>query len=344
MKTTICLFFLMFLLAIGPAYAQDIPLFSQKLTEAFIFNPSLVGQEVGSVTFAHRGAFNRVEGGSKMNYLGFNMPIRENNFGVGVNVFNEKVNFLNNTFISAAFAYHIKLKNNQLLSMGISGEYNMIRPDLDLVVGDVTDEMLQVLDVGDFDHPDFSAGLSYKHPYFKVGIAANRLATALEKEEVQNILAQYYTAQATGLIRVRGGEDLLEPFITYRKFSEISHTWDLGLYYTYNNLIFLGSSVRMGASNTFANVENSGVDIINITAGVKIMKQVMLGFSADVARNKLLGISKEFTLRYDFAENNYKERFRKNSPGRYKGQQKPVKHQKIKQRKKHKYQKKIRGK
>ena len=311
MKNLVYILTLLLILTNGRLYAQDIPLFSQKLTEAFIYNPSLAGQESGSVTFAHRGAFNKIEGSSKMNYLGFNMPIRENNFGVGINIFNEKVNFLSNTFISAAFAYHINIKSNQLFSMGVSAEYNFIRPDLDLVVGDVTDEMLHLLDIGDYDKPDFSAGLSYKHPYFKLGIAANRLATALDRKNVENVLSQYYTAQASGLLPVRGGDDLFEPTITFRKFSEISHIWDFGLYYTYNNLFLLGTSVRMGSSNTFADVESNGVNMFNITAGVKVMKQFLLGFSTDVSQNKRLGISKEFTLRYDLSENDYRDRFRK---------------------------------
>lgn len=324
MKVSKSLFILLILLPLANVQSQDIPLFSQKLTNSFIYNPALAGHSIGSVTAAHRSAFNKVDGSGKMNYLSFNMPLVENNFGIGLNVFNEKINFLNTTFASVAFAYHLDFGNFHILSMGLSAEYNNLRPDFAKVVGDVSDEMLRLMDVGDYDKFDFSTGFQYQNQYLKMGVAANRLLTALENKKVGTILSQYYTAQISGLIPIRQGQDLLEPVFTFRKYSSVSHTFDLGMYYTYNNLVLLGGSLRVGLSNTFAKEENKGVDIINLTVGVKVLKSVLLGYSVDIANNRFggLGLSNEFTLRYDFIDNNPDERVRKRSSTHYKGSQK----------------------
>ncbi len=39
--------------------AQDIPLFSQKLSNSFIYNPAIAGQQYGSLTLAHQSSFSK---------------------------------------------------------------------------------------------------------------------------------------------------------------------------------------------------------------------------------------------------------------------------------------------
>lgn len=308
--------------AFGLARAQEIPIFSQKLTDAFIYNPSFAGQEYGSVTYAHSSAFNKVARSGQINYLSANMPLVYNHFGVGVNVYNENINFINNTYASGAFAYHLQIGRDQLLSMGVAAEYNNLRPDLDKVVGDTSDEMLAMLEAGDYNQVDFSAGLSYRHRYFKVGIASNRLATAFKADVRSNILSQYYTVQGKLMLPLRADKDLLEPMLTYRKFSKISHIWDLGLYYTYQDLVLLGVSGRIGSSAALASVENAGIDIINLTTGFRMLNKLLIGYSLDITSTSNLGPSHQLTLRYDFIEVDRTNRLNGRSPMLYRGRMK----------------------
>lgn len=300
--------------------AQDVPLLSQKLTDAFIYNSSFAGLDNGSITFAHRAAFNKMEGGGKINFLSFNMPLSYNNFGVGLSLYNEKINFMNNTYVSGAFAYHIEIGNDQLFSMGVAAEYNNIRADVDRVVGDLSDEMLTLLDAGQYNKMDYSAGINYQHRYFKIGISSNRLATAFKGDDDQSILVQYYTAQGALMIPVRGGIDLIEPMFIYRKFSRVSHSWDLGCYYTFNDLILFGISARVGGSAEFSSKEQNPINIFNITGGFKLMSKLLLGYSVDIASSSAsLGPSHEFTLSYEFLDINNNQRFNQKSPSNYKG-------------------------
>ena len=49
------------------------------------------------------------------------------------------------------------------------------------------------------------------------------------------------------MIPMRGGDDMLEPYAAFRKFSDTNNTWDLGLYYTYNDKIIAGQPCAKAA-------------------------------------------------------------------------------------------------
>jgi len=317
------LLFISFLIiaGIGSTKAQEVPLFNQKVTDAFIYNPSFAGIDGGTIVFSHRIPFNQVAGSGKINYLSADIPLSIDNFGVGLSVYNEKMNFLNNTYVSGAFAYHINLDNQQSLSMGVAVEYNNIQADIDQVVGDISDEMLTLIDAGQYNKIDYSVGINYQHRYFKVGFSTNRLATAFEGNNKENILTQYYTALGRLMLPVRRGVDLIEPMIIYRKYSKVSHSLDIGCYYTFKDLILLGVSARLGGGHTFVTSETGGIDVINVTGGFKLMSKLLLGYSLDIASTNAasLGPSHEFTLSYEFLSKDGEQRFNRRSPTNYKG-------------------------
>ncbi|MEQ8242868.1 type IX secretion system membrane protein PorP/SprF [Fulvivirga sp.] len=285
------------LLVLASVKAQDIPLFSQKLTNSFIYNPAMAGHTFGSLTLANRKNFNNVTGAAENNFLSFHTPFYDHRFGVGANIFKEKVNFIDNTYISGAFAYHINFGSYNVLSMGVSAEYNSLGFDTGNVIGDRNDPLLGQKT----NNMDFSFGINYQHRYFKVGAAANRLATSLAISNNASVLSEFYSGYAAGLIPLRGGQDILEPTFTYRKFSETNDIWDAGLYYTYNNLLTVGGSMRKG-------------DIINVAAGLKIARKIFVGYSYEIVNNNLgsdVGASSEIAIRFDFNDKTYQERFQK---------------------------------
>ena len=63
------------------ANAQDIPLFSQKLTNSFIYNPSLAGHTFGSVTYAYRQNYSNVQGAPKNNFISMHAPFANHKIG-----------------------------------------------------------------------------------------------------------------------------------------------------------------------------------------------------------------------------------------------------------------------
>jgi hypothetical protein len=140
----------------------------------------------------------------------------------------------------------------------------------------------------------------YQNRFVKFGISANRLATAWQTDASKKTLANYYTAFVNGMIPIRGGEDMLEPYAAYRKLSDTNDTYDVGLYYTYNNKITAGGAARAG-------------NVLNFTLAYRLNQYLLVGYSRELINNPtggFIGNSNEFTLRYDFNDQNYQKKFR----------------------------------
>ena len=279
------------------AFGQDIPLFSQKLTNSFIFNPALAGLTYGSITYSYKQNYSKVNGSPTNHFLSVHTPFANHKFGVGANFYQEDVTFLRNTYASAAFAYHLRFNKFNSLSMGVSGEYNSIGIN-GATTGDINDPQYQTIANGGLKKYDFSFGLHYQNRFLKTGIAANRLASTWITDSAS--LSNFYSVYAQGLIPMRGGEDLLEPYVAYRKLSETNNTLDIGLYYTYNDKITAGAAIRSGK-------------VVSGTLAFRFSKYLMVGYSREMIIGNVggfVGAANEFTLRYDFNNESYKERFR----------------------------------
>ncbi|HYG19105.1 MAG TPA: PorP/SprF family type IX secretion system membrane protein [Ohtaekwangia sp.] len=277
---------------------QDIPLFSQKLTNSFMYNPALAGHTFGSLTVSHRQNYTQVDGAPTNTFISIHAPLAKHKFGIGANFFQEDVTFLRNTYASAAFAYHIKFDKFTSLSMGVAGEYNAIGTKGTPITDDLLDPEYDAINQGSLNHYDYSFGLHFQNRFLKAGIAANRLSSTWMKDEAT--LSNYYTVFAQGLIPVRGGQDLLEPYVAYRKLSDVNNNIDAGLFYTYNNLITAGAAWRSGG-------------VVSGTVAFRPSKHLLFGYSREIITGNVggfVGAANEFTLRYDFSNESYKERFR----------------------------------
>ncbi len=295
------LLFIFLILSALTLEAQDIPLFSQKLTNSFVYNPSLAGLTYGSLTYSYKQNYSNVNGAPQNHFVSIHSPLANHKFGIGANFFQEDVTFLSNRYASAAFAYHLRFNKITTLSMGVSGEYNSIGLN-GTPSGDdyLTDPEYNLLKNGRSNNVDFSFGMHFQNRFLKAGIAANRLASNWKTDTTTLSLTNFYSSFVQGLIPLRGGEDLLEPYVAYRKMSDVNNTLDLGLFYTYNDKIIAGVSMRSG-------------QILGTTLAFRPTKYLMLGVSREMITSNVggfVGAAYEFTLRYDFNNESYKERFR----------------------------------
>jgi type IX secretion system PorP/SprF family membrane protein len=280
---------------------QDIPLFSQKLTNSFIYNPALAGHTFGSVTTSYRTNYSGVADAPKNYFISMHAPFGGHRFGGGVNVYQEEVSILKNTYYAGAFAYHLYFNKFNSLSMGVGAEFNQLRfnftgADAAYIENDPT--YLRYKNTS--GKPDFSFGMMYQNRFVKAGVAANRLATAWLEPTDKKVLSNYYTGFVQGQIPVRNGLDVIEPYFAFRKFSETNDTYDVGLYYTYDNKITAGGATRAG-------------NVLNFTLAYRFNKYLMVGYSREMITTPVggfVGSSNEFTLRYDFNDQNYQKKFR----------------------------------
>jgi len=286
--------------------AQDIPLFSQKLSNALIYNPAMAGSTFGSATYTFRRNYNGVAGSPQDNLLSIHTPLLNYRMGVGGTVYQEQVNFIRTTYSSIAFAYHIHFDKYTFLSMGVSGEYRSLGiVGISNTVGD--DQVLDAVRTGKENKFDVSYGMNFQNRFIKIGLSANRLATQWANSG--GLQHGYFAGSVQGIFHVRNDEDLLEPFFMFRKFSDVNDTYDLGLYYTIKDKIILGVASRNNPSGTLSGM------ILNTTLGFKPTKQLVIGYTNEIifgGYGGYVGTANEITLRYDFNNKAYKETFRSN--------------------------------
>lgn len=280
--------------------AQDIPLFSQKLTNAFIYNPAMAGQSFGSLTASYRTNYSGVGQTFNNKFLSLQSPFLDGRVGAGVSVFQENVNVMTNSYFSGAFAYHLPVGRFNTLSMGIGAEYNSLRLNMNSLSSliDASDEVL-VRYSNTTGKPDFSFGLMFQNQYLIGGVSANRLSTAWFQEDSLKSLSNFYTVYLQGKLPLRGDQDMLEPYFAYRKFSESNQTVDLGLFYTFNSKILIGAAMRNWT-------------VLSATAGFYVTKNLLLGYSREMIFGDVggfVGSSNEFTLRLDFNKKEPKAKF-----------------------------------
>ena len=266
--------FLLFLACSPLVIGQDIPLFSQKLTNSFIYNPALAGHTFGSITYSFKQNY-KVDGAPQNHFLSVHTPISNHRFGVGASVYQEDVTFLRTMYASGAFAYHIPLSKITTLSFGLSAEYNSLNVNGALNFDPGNDDEWTKIQKGVADY-DFSFGTHFQNRFVKAGLAMNRLSTAWLKDSSKTVLSSYYSSFVQGLIPLRSGQDMLEPYVAYRKLTDVNSILDIGIFYTFDNKIIFGGSMR-------------NQNIVSGTVGFKISKYLTVGYSREMITGNVGG-------------------------------------------------------
>jgi type IX secretion system PorP/SprF family membrane protein len=278
----------------GNVWAQDVPLFTQKLSNSFLYNPSVAGNTFGSATLSYRKLWSAVEDAPTTSFGSIHTPFGQHRFGVGMNFYQDRISYNNNTFASAAFAYHIRINDYRTFSLGVSAEYNnqrldykgidVIHPDDPRLTGNVP-----------ANHADFSFGASYRSRWFVLGGSANRLSTWSGVTSESSSFPAFYTGSLQFMLPLAGDRHLLEPMANYRSYVNGKGQIDAGMFYTFNEMATLGGSYRSGGT-------------VNVTAALKLNKRVLIGYSRDIVTgdfSKGVGASNEITLRLDFRDESY---------------------------------------
>ena len=292
MKRTRLHIVLFILLLSGAGFSQDIPLFNQKLTNSSLYNPSLAGRGLGSITFANRTHWNGVPGAPKSNFVSGHIPFMNQKFGAGFNMISDKIGVLENLYTNAAFSYHLDISDDSRLSFGASTEYTLLRRNISLV--DARDESDPLINAESKSSFDFSAGVSFTNEYLDIGLSTNRLATALGLSDFPTQISQFYTGHIALKVPL-DRYNKFEPIFVYTKLSPESAQWDAGLYYSYRDAIIVGANYRSGG-------------LISPSVALHFNKTLLLGYSFEmfgsgIQRN--IGGTHEVAIRYDFMQDSY---------------------------------------
>jgi type IX secretion system PorP/SprF family membrane protein len=103
------------------AFAQQEILYSQYMFNTLAVNPSYAGsRDVLSLTALGRFQWLGVDGAPTTYSFSVDMPFKNEKMGLGISAYNDALGLQNNTGVSIAYAYRVKLGQKTTLSLGLS--------------------------------------------------------------------------------------------------------------------------------------------------------------------------------------------------------------------------------
>ena len=184
--------------------AQQLPMYSQYLTNDFILNPAIAGSkpyfpiQINSRTqWSGLGTI-----APKTNTLSYHMPVAYDAIGIGAIVMQDETGPYSQIGVTLSFAYHIQLDEDDVtrLSLGLSGLMTQHTLNQDDLTFHNPDPEFQ----GTYSKmvPDASFGAYLYSKNFSLSVSAHQLFESTFKESVQDIFGdnsqvRHYFAHAS---------------------------------------------------------------------------------------------------------------------------------------------------
>ena len=234
--------------------AQQLPMYSQYLTNDFILNPAIAGSkpyfpiQINSRTqWSGLGTI-----APKTNTLSYHMPVAYDAIGIGAIVMQDETGPYSQIGVTFSFAYHIQLDEDDItrLSLGLSGLVTQHTLNQDDLTFHNPDPEFQ----GTYSKmvPDASFGAYLYSKNFSLSASAHQLFESTFKESVQDIFGdnsqvRHYFAHASYRIDIHS--DLaIEPSLLV-KSTEVSPTQlDVNATVIIDNNYWAGLSLRSSES------------------------------------------------------------------------------------------------
>tara|TARA_B100000925_G_scaffold262309_1_gene219537 strand:- start:416 stop:1330 length:915 start_codon:yes stop_codon:yes gene_type:complete len=234
--------------------AQQLPVYSQYLTNDFILNPAIAGTKpYFPIQINSRSQWSGLGTiAPKTNTLSYHMPVAYDAVGIGAIIMQDETGPYSQIGVTLSFAYHIQLDEDDVtyLSLGLSG----LMTQHTLNQGDLTFHNPDPEFQGSYSKivPDASFGAYLYSKDFSLSASAHQLFESTFKESVQDIFGdnsqvRHYFAHASYRIDIHS--DLaIEPSLLV-KSTEVSPTQlDVNARVIIDNNYWAGLSLRSSKS------------------------------------------------------------------------------------------------
>ncbi|MFN5379906.1 MAG: PorP/SprF family type IX secretion system membrane protein, partial [Bacteroidota bacterium] len=103
------------------ALAQQDPLLSQYMFNHLLINPGYAGsKDYAMTTLLYRNQWVKLDGAPKTVVASLHSPVfKSRKVGLGLTLMNDRIGISNRTNIMVDYAYHIPIKNNLKIAIGI---------------------------------------------------------------------------------------------------------------------------------------------------------------------------------------------------------------------------------
>lgn len=280
----------------GSLLAQQDAMFTHYSFNTLVVNSGYAGsRDALTVTGLHRSQWVSFPGAPTTQTLTVHAPIANENLGVGLSIFNDRIGPTNSSAIYADFAYKIQVGEKGKLAFGLKGGLSIQSSRLASNVTTIEDG-----DVG-FQNdiqsellPNFGAGLYYSNPNLYVGISTPRLlenSVEISSNSISKARRHYFLIAGTVFPLNETETIKLRPTTLFKLTTGAPVEIDLTALFYFKDKYWVGPSWRY-------------TDSFGILAGLNLTDQFSFGYSFDWSyANKTVTYnhgSHELMLRYDF--------------------------------------------
>jgi len=156
--------------------SQQDPVFTQYMNNLLTIQPAYAGSSGAlNITGISRAQWVGFEGAPNTNTLTINGPLRAFNVGLGLSIINDKWGPIRQNGVYVDYAYHVRLGQDQFLSFGIKGGFNIYQAFLtDLTINDPSDPVF-AYDVNFKFLPNLGVGILWHGDRFFLGASAPKI-------------------------------------------------------------------------------------------------------------------------------------------------------------------------
>ncbi len=160
--------------------AQQDAHFSQYMFSSINYNPAYSGMINTEFTLIHRSQWlgynstNNVGGAPSSQYLGLTTPIKFLHGGIGLTVLNDKLGSIRNIYSKLSYAYHINIKEDSKLSLGLSGGFYSLSSNANYIFNDQNDPNINTSSFQQ-TKPDLTLGIWFHNPKYYLGLSADHV-------------------------------------------------------------------------------------------------------------------------------------------------------------------------
>ena len=231
------------------AVAQQLPQYSQYMLNQMAINPAVAGKDdFSEVRSNNRLQWFGITDAPRTYMLTLQGPIKTKNMGIGMNLYTDIVGPTRRTGLNFSYAYHLKLKEDMHLSMGVYG--GILQWGVDgnkLTLHDEGDQQLlttyQVTYV-----PDFGTGIYlYQKKRYYLGLSIPQLF----QSQIKLYPGAYKNSKIVHQYNINGAytfdlnEDFqVEPSFLFKYEFPAPPKLDIGVRGIYKEQIWLGAAYR----------------------------------------------------------------------------------------------------
>lgn len=293
MKSKIVIIGMLSLLGVCTAYAQQDPHFTQYMYNTISVNPGYAGSR-GALTLGglYRNQWIGIDGAPITQTFYVHSPVGNEKMGLGFSAVNDKIGPINQTFLYADFAYHVKLSSTVKLGLGAKAGVNMFQPKLSTVSTTTANDPTFVnSNLQNTIAPNFGFGAYLYNDKWYVGMSAPKLIENSLKTGGGNVVSEKrHFFFIGGLILPVSDNIKLKPTLQAKVVQNAPLSLDATVEALINEKFSVGLAHRWKES-------------VSVLAGYNITAQFKAGFAFDYTLSQLQRYnngSVELMLQYDF--------------------------------------------